>query len=144
MEHKVNAAKCKACGKLSYPTHFYCPACAATEFEAVPLGGEGTLVTWTRAYALALELTLLGFAAKRPGTASAWKWLYAAGVAAAVVGVIAATCLQLGWAVAARALSLLALAAIALPALAAAWLARGRWAAPLIVAAGGAAGYLLL
>lgn len=41
------------------------------------------------AYALALELTLLGFAAKRPGTASAWKWLYAAGVAAAVVAFFA-------------------------------------------------------
>lgn len=55
MEHKVNAAKCKKCGKLSYPTHFYCPQCSATEFEAVPVEGEGTLLTYTRAYALPLD-----------------------------------------------------------------------------------------
>ncbi len=52
---QVNAAKCKKCGKLSYPTHFYCPACGGTEFEAVPVSGDGTLLTFTRAYALSLD-----------------------------------------------------------------------------------------
>ncbi len=55
MEPKVNAAKCTACGKLSYPTHYYCPACGTAEFEGVPIEGEGTLLTFTRAYALALD-----------------------------------------------------------------------------------------
>jgi chromate transporter len=65
------------------------------------------------------------------------------GVAGAVVGVIAATCLQLGWAVTLRTPSLWGLLAVALPALAAAWLTKGQWATPLIVIAGGCAGYLL-
>jgi uncharacterized OB-fold protein len=55
MPRKVEAAKCKNCGKLSYPTHFYCPACHGRTFEPVPIEGEGTLVTWTRAYALPLD-----------------------------------------------------------------------------------------
>lgn len=55
MEHTVNAAKCRKCGKLTYPTHFYCPACGFTEFDAVAIAGEGTLLTFTRAYALSLD-----------------------------------------------------------------------------------------
>ena len=51
----VNAAKCKKCGKLTYPTHFYCPACNGMKFEAVPIQGEGTLLTWTRVYNLPLD-----------------------------------------------------------------------------------------
>ena len=55
MAATVNAAKCRNCGKLSYPTHFYCPACRGTKFEAVPVTGEGKLLTWTRVYALPLD-----------------------------------------------------------------------------------------
>ena len=51
----VVAAKCRNCGQLSYPTHFYCPSCRGTKFEPVPIEGEGTLLTWTRVYALALD-----------------------------------------------------------------------------------------
>lgn len=51
----VDAAKCRACGKLSYPTHFYCPSCKGTKFDPVPLTGEGTLLTYTRVYALPLD-----------------------------------------------------------------------------------------
>ena len=65
-----------------------------------------------------------------------------AGVAAAVVGVIAATALQLAWGAAARAPTPWAVALIALPALAAAWKLKGHWAAPTLVAAGAAAGWL--
>jgi hypothetical protein len=53
--HVVEAAKCKGCGRLSYPTHFYCPGCGGTKFEPVPVAGEGKLLTWTRAYALPLD-----------------------------------------------------------------------------------------
>jgi hypothetical protein len=55
MARAVEAAKCKACGKLSYPTHFYCPACRGRKFEPVAIEGEGTLLTWTRVYALPLD-----------------------------------------------------------------------------------------
>jgi hypothetical protein len=57
MARDVVAAKCRDCGKLSYPTHFYCPSCHGTKFEPVPIQGEGTLLTWTRVYALALDYT---------------------------------------------------------------------------------------
>lgn len=55
MESSVNAAKCKQCGHLSYPTHFYCPKCGATQFDPAPITGEGTLLTFTRSYALPLD-----------------------------------------------------------------------------------------
>jgi uncharacterized OB-fold protein len=55
MPRNVDAAKCQACGKLAYPTHFYCPACGGRKFEPVPIEGEGTLLTWTRVYALPLD-----------------------------------------------------------------------------------------
>ncbi len=55
----VEAAKCTSCGKLSYPTHFYCPACHGTRFEPVPVQGEGKLLTWTRVYALPLDYSVL-------------------------------------------------------------------------------------
>jgi uncharacterized protein len=55
MAATVNAAKCRKCGKLSYPTHFYCPSCRGTQFDGVPITGEGKLLTFTRAYALSLD-----------------------------------------------------------------------------------------
>jgi uncharacterized OB-fold protein len=55
MAASIQAARCKVCGKLHYPTHFYCPACHATEMEGVPIVGEGKLVTYTRVYALPLD-----------------------------------------------------------------------------------------
>ena len=55
MARTVDAAKCKSCGKVSYPMHFYCPACGATKFEPVPVEGEGKLLTWTRVYTLPLD-----------------------------------------------------------------------------------------
>ncbi len=57
MARTINAAKCKSCGKLSYPTHFTCPACGGTNFEGVPVEGEGKVLTWTRVYALPLDYT---------------------------------------------------------------------------------------
>jgi uncharacterized OB-fold protein len=55
MKRDVEAAKCRKCGKVSYPTHFYCPSCHGTKFDPVPVEGEGTLLTWTRVYALPLD-----------------------------------------------------------------------------------------
>lgn len=55
MARDIEAAKCRNCGKVSYPMHFYCPACRGTKFDPVPVQGEGKLLTWTRCYALALD-----------------------------------------------------------------------------------------
>lgn len=66
------------------------------------------------------------------------------GVAAAAVGVIAATLVELAMATAGRVEAMLPALAIALPALAGAFLLRGGWAAPALIAAGGLAGLVLL
>ncbi len=58
MAHEVRAAKCKQCGKLTYPLHYYCPDCHGTEFEPVPVSGEGTLLTWTRTHNLSLDYSV--------------------------------------------------------------------------------------
>ena len=55
MTAQVFAAKCKGCGHLSYPTHFYCPECGGHRFDPAPIEGEGKLLTWTRVYALSLD-----------------------------------------------------------------------------------------
>ncbi len=55
MATRIYAAKCTGCGKLSYPTHYYCPECRGRRFEEVPVEGEGTLVTWTRVYSLPMD-----------------------------------------------------------------------------------------
>jgi len=59
MAKTVDAARCKSCGKLMYPIHFYCLACKGREFEPVPIEGDGTLLTWTRSYALPLDYAQL-------------------------------------------------------------------------------------
>jgi len=65
------------------------------------------------------------------------------GVAAAVVGVIAATLVQLGWAVVDRATNLWVAAAIFAPALVAVWRLKGSWVMPVVVIAAGVAGWAL-
>ncbi len=55
MANDVVAAKCRTCGTLTYPTHFYCPKCHGTQFDPVPVQGDGKLLTWTRVYALPLD-----------------------------------------------------------------------------------------
>lgn len=66
-----------------------------------------------------------------------------AGVAAAVVGVIAATLLQLGVAVAGRSDRLWVAGAIFAVGLVAVWRLKGRWVMPALVAGAGVAGWLL-
>jgi chromate transporter len=66
-----------------------------------------------------------------------------AGVAAAVVGIIAATLLQLGWATALRVSSPIAGVVIFAGAVAAVMLLKGKWVAPALVIGAGIAGWLL-
>ncbi|UIJ44484.1 chromate efflux transporter [Sphingomonas cannabina] len=65
------------------------------------------------------------------------------GIAGAVVGIIAATCLQLGLAVLDRAPALWPVAIVFVAALTAAWFWKGRFAVPALVALGGAIGAAL-
>jgi chromate transporter len=65
-----------------------------------------------------------------------------AGVAAAVVGIIAATFVQLGVATAARVTQPLVAIALFAAALAVAWRVKGAWVAPLLLISGGVIGWL--
>lgn len=66
-----------------------------------------------------------------------------AGVAAAVVGVIAATLVQLGWSTVARASSILLPVLLFVAALILVWRLKGKFVLPALVIAGGIAGWLL-
>ncbi len=66
-----------------------------------------------------------------------------AGFAAAVVGVIAATLLQLGWSIAERPVNLIPAALLFCIALSVVWKWKGKLAAPALVTAGGFAGWAL-
>jgi uncharacterized OB-fold protein len=52
MSEQMYAYKCTSCGELHHPKHFVCRKCGARDFEEVPLGGECTLLTWTKVYNL--------------------------------------------------------------------------------------------
>ena len=52
MEQEMYAYKCTACGELHHPKHYVCKKCGNRKFEEVPLGGEVTLVTYTKVYNL--------------------------------------------------------------------------------------------
>ena len=54
-DKKVFGVRCKSCGKASYPAHCVCPGCRSTELEPVEITGEGTVLTYTDAYALAID-----------------------------------------------------------------------------------------
>jgi len=52
MSEKMYAYKCTDCGELHHPKHYVCRKCGARIFDEVELGGEVTLLTYTRAYNL--------------------------------------------------------------------------------------------
>ncbi|MDV4151410.1 zinc ribbon domain-containing protein [Clostridium sp. AL.422] len=52
MSEKMYAYKCTTCGELHHPKHYVCRKCGYREFEEVELGGEVTLLTYTRVYNL--------------------------------------------------------------------------------------------
>jgi len=52
MHEKMIGFKCKSCGRVMYPRHDRCLSCKGTEFEEVGLAKEGTLLTYTKLYAL--------------------------------------------------------------------------------------------
>ncbi len=55
MSDQVLGMKCTSCGTVSYPKHAVCPNCRQETFEAVAIGGEGKVLTYTDVYALAID-----------------------------------------------------------------------------------------
>lgn len=45
--YRLEAGKCKKCGKILFPGRLVCPACGHREFETIRLSGKGKLVTHT-------------------------------------------------------------------------------------------------
>ena len=45
--YRLEAAKCKKCGKIFFPPRLICNCCFHREFEAITLPWEGTLVSYT-------------------------------------------------------------------------------------------------
>ncbi len=45
--YRLEAARCRGCGRLVYPARRVCPECRGGEFETVKLSRRGTVVTAT-------------------------------------------------------------------------------------------------
>jgi len=45
--YRMEAAKCKKCGKIHFPPRLVCMQCGHREFETVVLADEGKLTTYT-------------------------------------------------------------------------------------------------
>lgn len=45
--HRLEAGKCKQCGKIYFPPRIVCNDCHAREFETVQLDKQGKVVTYT-------------------------------------------------------------------------------------------------
>ena len=45
--YRMEAGKCKKCGKICFPPRLVCPVCGNREFETVKLPQEGKLKTYT-------------------------------------------------------------------------------------------------
>lgn len=45
--YRLEAAKCAACGEISFPPRLVCPKCKSRKFDTVRLDDEGTLLTYT-------------------------------------------------------------------------------------------------
>lgn len=45
--YRLEAARCKGCGKVSYPPRLVCPSCNGMAFESIRLSLRGTVVTST-------------------------------------------------------------------------------------------------
>ncbi len=45
--YRLEAARCRGCGKVAYPARRVCPACRGQEFEKTTLSWKGKVVTST-------------------------------------------------------------------------------------------------
>ena len=59
--YRLEASRCRTCGKVSFPPRLVCPGCQGEGFETVTLPERGTLVTWT-----VLHVAPRGFSGQTP------------------------------------------------------------------------------
>ncbi|MFH2036342.1 MAG: Zn-ribbon domain-containing OB-fold protein [Candidatus Zixiibacteriota bacterium] len=45
--YRLEAGKCKKCGKIVFPFRLICPECGAREFDTIKLPDTGTILTYT-------------------------------------------------------------------------------------------------
>ncbi len=45
--YRLEAGKCKQCGKIYFPGRLICPECGGREFDTIQLKREGKLLTYT-------------------------------------------------------------------------------------------------
>ena len=50
----VCRAKCRSCGKITYPPRRCCPGCGGSDLEVTPLEGPANLLTFSRVHMLSL------------------------------------------------------------------------------------------
>ncbi len=50
--YRLQAARCKACGRVHYPPRPACPYCGSRDLELVELPKHGKLVSFTKVYAV--------------------------------------------------------------------------------------------
>ncbi len=55
MSPAIYGVKCKTCGTTSYPKRLVCLKCRGESFDPIEIGGEGTVLTYTDVYALAID-----------------------------------------------------------------------------------------
>ncbi|MBN1858942.1 hypothetical protein JW848_07035 [Candidatus Bipolaricaulota bacterium] len=56
-QRSVSGHRCRSCSTVTYPQHALCPTCGHDVFDAVPVSGEGCVLTYTDLYALTLAYT---------------------------------------------------------------------------------------
>ena len=45
--YRLEASKCKGCGKVNFPPRLVCPECKSREFETIKISDEGKILTYT-------------------------------------------------------------------------------------------------
>jgi len=45
--YRLEASKCKTCGKINFPPRLICPSCKSREFETITLSDKGKILTYT-------------------------------------------------------------------------------------------------
>jgi len=46
-KYRLEAGKCKRCGKILFPPRLICPKCGGKEFDVINLPLEGKILSWT-------------------------------------------------------------------------------------------------
>ena len=56
--YRLEAGKCRDCGKVSYPARRICPACRGRTFERIALSRKGTVITSSLVHIAPVDLTM--------------------------------------------------------------------------------------